>query len=97
VEEAAVNPDVKYPWQEFVLDAFLEVESQSLQEKVNIAQRAISQRLRENPTDPEEYVALRDGLRALGTLIPKKVRETTAEQQQGEEDSSQQRGKYPHL
>jgi hypothetical protein len=76
VEEGAVNPDVKYPWQEFVVDAFLEIEPQPLQQKVNIAQRAIAQRLRENSTDPEEYVALRDGLRALGTLIPKKEHAT---------------------
>jgi hypothetical protein len=69
VEEATVNPEIKYAWQQFLLDAFLEFKPEILQRKVSVAERAISQRLREK-VDFQEYMALRDALIALQTLMP---------------------------
>lgn len=65
------EPAVKYPWQQFVLDAFLELRPEGLPAKVNAAQRAISARLCEpNTLDAEESTALRDALRSLRVLFP---------------------------
>jgi hypothetical protein len=69
-----VNSPIKYPWQQFVVDAFLEFKPEPLRHKVSIAQRAISQRLRARPAELEEQLALRDALIALRTLIPVKAR-----------------------
>ena len=63
---------IKYPWQQFVVDAFLEFKAEPLESKVATAERAISQRLRERPADLEEQLALRDALIALKTLTPPK-------------------------
>jgi len=74
-----VDSPIKYPWQQFVFDAFLEFKSQPLRHKVSIAERAISQRLRERP-ELEEQLALRDALIALETLIPVKERVKESEE-----------------
>jgi hypothetical protein len=69
---------IRYPWQEFVVRAFLEFHRERLQGKVNIAERAISQRLGEGldeALDLEERLALRDALIALRVLIPRKDEE----------------------
>lgn len=71
---------IKYPWQQFVVDAFLEFKPKHLQHKVNIAERTILQRLRERPLDPEEQLALRDALVALLVLIPMKERMRESEE-----------------
>ena len=65
------EPAVKYPWQQFVLDAFMEVRPDSLPAKINAAERAISARLCDSSApDAEESTALRDGLRSLRVLFP---------------------------
>ena len=64
----------KYPWQQFVIDAYLEFNPELLQGKINIAERAISQRLCEDSINPEEHVALQDALTALRVLLPRKER-----------------------
>jgi len=65
------QPAVKYPWQQSVLDAFMEVRPESLPAKINAAERAISVRLCDpNPPDAEESTALHDALRSLRVLLP---------------------------
>jgi hypothetical protein len=65
----------QYPWQQFVLDAFMEFRPEILPLKVSAAERAISARLRQpNPPDPEESAAIRDALRSLSLLFPEASR-----------------------
>src|SRR5947207_13379355 len=68
--------DLKYPWQQFVSDAF-PASPESAPSKVNIAERAIAARLIEQ-TEPDihERLALKDALRSLQVLI----RETRSSQ-----------------
>lgn len=62
---------VKYPWQRFVLDAFMEFRPDNLPAKINAAERAISARLCDpNLPDAEESTALHDALRSLRVLLP---------------------------
>jgi len=66
-------PDLEYPWQELVLDVFMEFERLSL--KIDRAERAISRRLRETEEPAlgaEERTALYDALRALRVMSPQK-------------------------
>ena len=64
------NPTFKYPWQQDVLDAFLEFRREFLCLKINAAERAISARLCDpDLPDLDERVALRDALRSLRTLL----------------------------
>ena len=64
------QPAVKYPWQQLVLDAFMEVRPESLPAKINAAERAISARLCDpNAPDLQESTALRDALRSLRVLF----------------------------
>jgi len=73
--EREPQPALKYPWQQFVLDAFIEFRPESLPVKINLAERAIAERLREpNPPDLEESTALRDALRSLHVLFPETMR-----------------------
>jgi hypothetical protein len=65
------QPALKYPWQQFVLDAFMELRPDSLPAKINAVERAISARLCDPSTpDLEESTALRDALRSLRVLFP---------------------------
>jgi hypothetical protein len=65
------EPELKYPWQQFVMDAFMELQPDSLPAKINAAERAISARLCEpNTPDIEESTALRDAPRSLRVLFP---------------------------
>jgi hypothetical protein len=59
----------KYPWQQFVVEAFGEFQPEVLQRKIGIAKHAVAQRLREAPTDPEEQVALENARIALYVLM----------------------------
>jgi hypothetical protein len=64
------QPAVKYLWQQFVLDAFMEFRPERLPAKINAAERAISARLRDsNAPDLEESTAIRDALRSLRVLF----------------------------
>ncbi len=64
-----MSDGVKYPWQEFVLEAFVAA-PESLPAKINVAERAISARFRADaPPDVEESLALHDALRAMHILI----------------------------
>jgi hypothetical protein len=65
------QPEVKYPWQQFVLDAFMELRSENMAARINAAERAISARLCDpDAPDVEESTAIRDALRSLRVLFP---------------------------
>lgn len=61
---------MKYPWQQAVLDALMEYRADLIRDKLTTAERAISQRVRQRPLDPEELVALREALIALQMVFP---------------------------
>jgi hypothetical protein len=64
-------PNIKYPWQQIVLEAFLEVSPELLERRVNAAERAISARLCDPiAPDMEERTALWDALHSLKVLFP---------------------------
>jgi hypothetical protein len=62
-----MSDEIKYPWQRLLLDAFT-ARSESLPTKIGIAQRAIYDRLNDEP-DVSERLALTDALNALQVLI----------------------------
>ena len=68
LERTALNPKLKYPWQQPVLDAVMEFEPERLSEKITAAEKGISARVAQRPTDPGEERALRDASFALGIL-----------------------------
>jgi hypothetical protein len=62
---------LKYPWQGFLLEAFLEFDPKQLPAKIASAQCVIAERLREvSPIDLDERIALQDATRSLRTLFP---------------------------
>lgn len=67
--EASLDPKLKYSWQHAVLDAFIEFNPERIHDKFRTAQKAVSARLLENPTDSDEVIALQDALAALRTLF----------------------------
>jgi len=63
-------PNLKYPWQRFILDAFAETHPAEFLKKINAAQRAIAARLCDStPADIDERIALNDGLQSLHALM----------------------------
>jgi hypothetical protein len=65
-------PILKYRWQKAVLDVFREFDPDSLPAKIDIAEHAIGERLRNGALpDESEYAAIRDAQRALRFLFPK--------------------------
>ena len=67
---ADLNPNLKYPWQQIVLEAFTELRPECLALKVNAAQKVISARLcNETPTNLDEQLAIRDALQSLRGLL----------------------------
>lgn len=64
-----MDQELKYPWQEAVLDAFMAPPGSVLR-TIAIAQTAISARMKAlESSDREEQVALHDALRALRVLV----------------------------
>ena len=74
---------LKYAWQEVVVEAFLAPPS-DLSIKINEAERAISDRVRESEIDFSERMALDDALRMLRVLTSE-ARLQQVEYKQGEE------------
>jgi hypothetical protein len=78
MQEAVRTPPLKYPWQQAVLDAFMEFQPENLPAKIGAAEQAISARLRDpDSADPEEHTALQDAWNSLrvllsGTKLPRK-------------------------
>lgn len=61
---------LKYPWQQSVLDAYVEFRPEYLPEKINAAERTIVERLRDpRQPDVDEQSALEDALHALRVLF----------------------------
>jgi len=66
-----LNSKLKYPWQQALLDAFVELCPEHLPEKINAAERAIGQRLCDPaPSDSDEQKALREALANLRMIFP---------------------------
>jgi hypothetical protein len=62
---------LKYPWQQTVVDAFLELKPERLSEKVGIAERTITERLQDQQKpDEREREALDDALHLLHVIFP---------------------------
>jgi hypothetical protein len=68
-------PAFNYPWQQLVLEAFMELDPVSLQSKANNAERAIRERLRDPSPTLHERTALHDALRDLQLLFPQKSKQ----------------------
>lgn len=67
--EGDLVPHLKYPWQQVVLDAFMEL----LPRKLKAAERVICARLHDSrTTDFDEQFALQDALGSLRILLPPK-------------------------
>jgi len=65
-----MSEGTKYPWQEFVLDAFT-ASSETLRAKIEMAEQAIAARLNsEPPPDADEEIAITDAQNALRVLAP---------------------------
>jgi hypothetical protein len=64
------KPTLKYPWQQLVLDAFMEPRQENLLAKINLAERAISSRLLDPaPCALDERLAVGESLLALRRLL----------------------------
>jgi len=74
--EAPLDPKPKYPWQQAVLDALIEYHADRIRDKIIAAEKAISGRLRQRPTDLEELLALRDASSTLQIVFPQQPRNT---------------------
>ena len=68
--KALLDAALQYPWQQTLLDAFIEWRPNYLPGKINLAEHAIAARLCE-PTDLNEQMALEDALRTLRLLFSK--------------------------
>ena len=67
---ATYGSNLKYPWQQAILDAFLEAHPENLSRRINVAERAISMRLLEaDPFELDERIALGEALLALRRLV----------------------------
>ena len=78
------NPALKYPWQRAVFDVFREFDPQGLPAKIEIAERAIAERLGNGtPVDESEHLAIDDVQRAFQLLCPRKLRSSDATAESG--------------
>ena len=66
-----MDTTLKYPWQQAVLDAFLELRPECQREKINVAERTILERLRSlHQADLDERSSLRDALTIVRVVFP---------------------------
>jgi hypothetical protein len=64
------KPTLKYPWQQLVLDAFMEPHAENSLHKIDLAERAISTRLLDPaPCELDERLAVGESLLALRRLL----------------------------
>ncbi len=64
------KPTLKYPWQQLVIEAFMEPREENLLPKINLAERAISSRLLDRaPCALDERLAVGESLLALRRLL----------------------------
>jgi hypothetical protein len=79
--------NLKYSWQQLVVDAFLEPYIENLPRKISVAERAISARLLERKTFAlDERIALGEALLALHRLLCDLTDEDLKEESSDEED-----------
>jgi hypothetical protein len=71
MNEASPDLDLKYAWQHAYFDALIEFHPEHISHTLSAAERAISRRLLQNVTDPDEMLALRNAVFALRTLFRK--------------------------
>jgi hypothetical protein len=69
---ALLDEALEFPWQQTLLDAFMEWRPDRLPGKINAAERAIAARFC-GPTDLNEQIALEDALHTLRVLFSKEV------------------------
>jgi hypothetical protein len=60
---------LKYPWQQAVLNALLELRPEDLPKKINLAQQTILERLHSSLPDTDERASLNDGLSILWVVF----------------------------
>ncbi len=72
MEEVLLNAALEFPWQQTLLDAFVEWRPDYLRAKINAAERALAARFCE-PTDLNEQIALEDALHTLILLFSKEI------------------------
>jgi len=78
--------DVRYPWQQLVLNAFTEPHSENVVLRINVAEGAISARLVDpNPIQLAERLAIGEALLSLRSLLGKLRAGFTAEELAREE------------
>ena len=65
LEQTRLATNLKYPWQQAVLDAFKEDEPERWPAKIADAERAVSARLIQEVADPDERLALQGAVVAL--------------------------------
>jgi hypothetical protein len=70
MREAPLDPHPKYSWLQVVFDALIEYHPERIRDKSTAAERAVSERLLQRPSDPEELVALREALLTLEIAFP---------------------------
>jgi hypothetical protein len=68
MHEALSHPNLKYSWQQTVLEALIEYPPAVT--KIEAAEGAVCTRLGQEPTDAEEMIALREALFALELVFP---------------------------
>jgi hypothetical protein len=78
--------DLRYPWQHLVLDAFREPHPEKALLTINVAERAISERLVDpNPFELAERLAIGEALLSLRRLLAQARAAFTAEEPDSEE------------
>ena len=78
--------ELRYPWQQFVLDAFREPHLEKTLLRINVAERAISERLGDpNPFELAERLAIGEALLSLRRLLAQVRAGFTAEEPDSEE------------
>ena len=70
--KALLDAALQYPWQQTLLEAFIEWRPDYLSGKIDAAERAIAARFCE-PTDLNEQIALGDALHTLRLLFAKEA------------------------
>ena len=70
--ETLVNEALEFPWQQTLLEAFIEWRPNYLPAKIDAAEHVIAARFRE-PTDLNEQIALGDALQTLHLLFSKEI------------------------
>lgn len=68
MQEAHSHPNLKYPWQQTVLEALIEYPP--VANKIEAAEGAVCTRLGQELSDAQEMTALREALFALELVFP---------------------------